>query len=67
MCIRDRASIAGPKEGQGPLGHTFDAVSEDDLWGQQSWEKGESEMLRQCVEKCLEKSGVALSLSLIHI
>lgn len=59
--IRGWASIAGPKEGQGPLGHTFDAVSEDDLWGQPSWEKGESEMLRQCVEKCLEKSGVALS------
>jgi stage V sporulation protein AD len=58
--IKGWASVAGPKEGQGPLGHTFDAVSEDDLWGQKSWEQGEREMLRQCVETCVQKGGMAL-------
>ena len=30
------AAIAGKKEGEGPLGNEFDAVIEDDLFGEES-------------------------------
>ena len=32
------ASVAGKKESQGPLAHTFDITSQDALFGQKSWE-----------------------------
>ena len=47
------ASIAGPKEGQGPLAEWFDVVLEDDLLGQKSWELAEMEMVRRCVQRAL--------------
>ena len=51
--IAAHASIAGPKEGQGPLAEWFDAVLEDDLLGQKSWELAEMEMVRRCVQRAL--------------
>ncbi len=42
------AAVVGKKEGEGPLGAGFDYVSEDSYFGQESWEKAESQMLRQC-------------------
>ena len=35
------ASIAGKKESEGPLAHTFDLTSKDTLFGQRSWEQAE--------------------------
>ena len=32
--IAAHASIAGPKEGEGPLADWFDEISRDDLFGQ---------------------------------
>ena len=52
--IASHVSIAGPKEGAGPLGMWFDTVFEDDLLGQKSWEKAESEMLRRCAEDAVK-------------
>ena len=37
--IAAHVSVAGPREGAGPLGKWFDTVLEDDLLGQKSWEK----------------------------
>lgn len=54
--IISRASIAGIKEGQGPLGKRIDVISNDDMFGMKSWEEAESEMQRQTVELVLEKS-----------
>ncbi len=51
--IAAHASIAGPKEGQGPLAGWFDAVLEDDMLGQKSWELAEMEMVRRCVQRAL--------------
>lgn len=48
--IISRASIAGIKEGQGPLGKRIDVISNDDMFGMKSWEEAESEMQRQTVE-----------------
>lgn len=49
------AAAAGPKEAQGPLKHCFDVLSEDAYFGQPSWEKAESEMMRRCISRCLDK------------
>ena len=56
--IASHASIAGPKEGQGPLGTWFDTVFDDDLLGQKSWEKAESEMLRRCASDAVKRAGM---------
>lgn len=50
------ASVVGPKEGEGPLGHTFDLVIEDSYFGEESWEKAERKMLEQAVNLVLSKA-----------
>ena len=42
------AAVVGSKEGEGPLKKGFDCISEDSYFGEESWEKAESHMLRQC-------------------
>ncbi len=56
--VHSYAAIVGKKEGDGPLGKHFDAVYQDTYFGQDSWEKAESEMLRLTVLKALEKGGL---------
>ena len=41
------ASVAGKKEGEGPLGNSFDVVSQDTYFGEKTWEQGESELQRR--------------------
>lgn len=60
LSIISTASIVGPKEGQGPLRRYFDAVIEDEKWGEKSWEKAESKLLRETFAKVLHKSGKTL-------
>ena len=45
--ITAAASTAGKKEGEGPLAGMFDIVLDDDLWGEQSWEKAESKIIKE--------------------
>jgi len=59
--IAATASIAGPKEGQGPLGYYFDVVLEDELWGEKSWEMAESKFLREVLAKTCAKGSIAVS------
>lgn len=54
--IIDGAAIAGKKEGQGPLKHGFDYISDDSYFGQTSWEKAESTMLKQCFYLACDKA-----------
>lgn len=54
--ITATASIVGPKEGQGPLGIYFDEIFEDELWGEKTWEKAESKMVREVLQKVLNKA-----------
>ena len=42
------ASVVGQKEGEGPLKNCFDEISDDSYFGEQTWEKAESHMLRRC-------------------
>lgn len=53
VAIASHVSIAGPKEGQGPLADWFDVILDDDLLGQKSWELAESEMVRRAAEQAL--------------
>ena len=55
----DSASVAGKKEGEGPLGNLFDLTGEDDddLFGCKSWEDAESCLQRQALSLALKKAG----------
>jgi len=55
------ASIAGKKEAEGPLAHTFDLKSRDTYFGQKTWEQAEKYMQQQALKKLAEKAGIQLS------
>lgn len=50
-------SIVGEKEGKGPMSKWFDVILEDDTYGEKTWEKSESKMLKQAVLLALQRSG----------
>ena len=52
------ASVAGKKESEGPLSHTFDIRSQDTYFGQKTWEQGEKQMQKLALRKLAEKSGM---------
>jgi stage V sporulation protein AD len=56
--ITSWASLVGPKEGEGPWGADFDMVFNDYLLGEASWEKAETKMLRDAINKALGKQGL---------
>lgn len=51
------SSAVGKKEGQGPMSSWFDMISDDDTFGQKTWEKAESYMLKTTVEDAIKKAG----------
>ncbi len=53
------AAVGGKKEGEGPLGGGFDRISEDAYFGEKSWEKAESRMLRECFSLACAKGRLA--------
>lgn len=53
-------SIVGPKEGDGPLKEYFDLILEEDLWGEDSWEKAESKMQETAVRSAIENAELTL-------
>ena len=55
--IISAASVVGKTEGQGPLGQWFDIVSDDDTFGESTWEKSESHMLKTAITEAISKSG----------
>ena len=59
--IVDCASIVGPKEAQGPLHNYFDKTLDDEFWGEQSWEKAESKIIKETVNLAIQKSNIPLS------
>ena len=52
------SSVVGKKEGEGPLGGAFSVVSQDDLFGEDCWEKAESEMQREALELAIQNAGI---------
>ena len=57
--ITDCNSIVGPKEAQGPLCKYFDQTLEDEFWGEKSWEKAESKIIKENVNALVTKSGIS--------
>ena len=56
VIIKDIFTIAGPKEGEGPLKDKFDMTIDDDLWGEDSWEKSELKLQKTAAENLLSKN-----------
>lgn len=56
--ILETACIVGPKEGEGPLAKYFDQCLEDEFWGEKSWEKAESKIIKETVSTLISKSGI---------
>ena len=54
------ASVAGKKESEGPLAHTFDVTSQDTYFGQKTWEQGEKQMQKLALGKLAEKANMKL-------
>ena len=50
------AAVGGKKEGEGPLARYYDILCDDSSLGEQTWEKAESRLQKDAVNKALEKS-----------
>ena len=61
--IRASASVAGTKEGEGPLGSLFDVVGQDDLFGCETWEEAESTLQKEAVTLAMGKAKMSKSRS----
>lgn len=59
--ILSTACIVGPKEGEGPLAKYFDQCLEDELWGEKTWEKAESKIIKETVNLAIKKSEIPSS------
>ena len=56
--IRGRGTVVGEKEGQGPLAKNFDIILKEDMYGEKSWEKAESKMLKEAMKKAVSRAGI---------
>ena len=59
VTIKEAASIVGPKEKDGPLSSYFDTCLEDEFWGEKSWEKAESKIVKETINSLISKSNIA--------
>ena len=55
------ANVAGKKESEGPLIHTYDIKCRDAYWGQKTWEQAEKHMQQIALRKLAEKAKITLS------
>jgi len=58
--ISATAAVVGQKEGDGPLAAHYDEISQDALFGTESWEKAESEMSRRSITLAVQKANLQL-------
>lgn len=58
--IIEAASIVGPKESEGPLATYFDKCLDDEFWGEKTWEKAESKIIKEAANLVISKSGTAI-------
>lgn len=57
--ITEAASIVGPKESEGPMAKYFDQCLDDEFWGEKSWEKAESKIIKETVATVISKSSIS--------
>ena len=58
VAVVSASSVVGPVEGGGKLGVAFDYVSNDDYFGQKTWEQAESAMVSRTIGLLYEKTDV---------
>ena len=56
LTILECASIVGPKEAEGPLAKYFDQTLDDEFWGEKTWEKAESKIIKETVNMVIRKA-----------
>ena len=61
VTIFETASIVGKKEADGPLAKYFDVCLQDEFFGEKTWEKAESKMIKFAIETVIRKSNIAVS------
>lgn len=54
--ITEAYATAGPREVQGPMGKYFDHPLQDELLGEDTWEKAEAKMIQTTIQGLLTKS-----------
>ena len=54
-------TIVGPKEGEGPLKDYFDTILEDDMWGQESFEKSEAKIQEETIKAAISEGKLSSS------
>lgn len=59
--ISETACIVGPKEANGPLAKYFDQCLDDEFWGENTWEKAESKIIKETANMVISKSGIPSS------
>ncbi|MDR0905122.1 MAG: stage V sporulation protein AD [Oscillospiraceae bacterium] len=59
--ILGSASAVGKKEGEGPLGADFDIRNDDSFFGEDTWEKAESQIQSLALGRAVEKAELSLS------
>lgn len=57
--ITSTACIVGPKESDGPLASYFDKCLEDEFWGEETWEKAESKIIKETTSMAISKSNIS--------
>ena len=55
------SSVAGKKEGEGPLCDVFDLVENDAYFGEKTWEQGEKKLQQLTIQTLASKANVELS------
>ncbi len=58
ISVLETASIVGPKEANGPMAQYFDKCLNDEFWGEKTWEKAESKIIRETVSSCINKANI---------
>ena len=59
VSVLSSAAVVGKKEGEGPLKGCFDFISDDSYFGESSWEKAESRMIKQTFDTACRKGGIS--------
>ena len=59
--IVESAAIVGPKEANGPLAGYFDKCLDDEFWGEKTWEKAESKIIKETTNMAISKSNIPSS------
>lgn len=55
------ASVAGKKEGEGPLSKYYDEILTDDLYDEKTWEKAESKLQKSAIQRAIAKANIPTS------